>query len=88
MTLVHIGELIDCWVGSACFARDTVKEKKNYLQRKMGASLVPVLIFTLLWIVVGVVLPIFVPKDTNRGYVFFSWIKYLNRGEDLIIERI
>lgn len=33
----------------------------------MGASFVPFLIFTVLWGVVGIVLPIVAPKGPNRG---------------------
>lgn len=33
----------------------------------MGASAVPVIIFTILWGVVGIVLPFVVPKGPNRG---------------------
>ncbi|XP_015609906.1 V-type proton ATPase subunit e 2 [Cephus cinctus] len=33
----------------------------------MGASVVAVLVFTILWGVVGIVLPFFVPKGPNRG---------------------
>ncbi|KAF3429750.1 hypothetical protein E2986_13747 [Frieseomelitta varia] len=35
----------------------------------MGASLLPILFFTFLWGIVGIVLPIFVPKGTNRGWL-------------------
>nr|XP_042905930.1 V-type proton ATPase subunit e 2 [Parasteatoda tepidariorum] len=34
----------------------------------MGASAVPFVIFTLFWLLVGGVLPWFVPKGINRGY--------------------
>lgn len=37
----------------------------------MGASLIPILIFTIFWGVIGIVLPFFVPKGTNRGYVYY-----------------
>ncbi|XP_043283672.1 V-type proton ATPase subunit e 2-like isoform X2 [Venturia canescens] len=33
----------------------------------MGASAIPVIIFTLLWGVVGIVLPFLLPKGPNRG---------------------
>lgn len=33
----------------------------------MGASAIPVIIFTLLWGVVGIILPFIVPKGPNRG---------------------
>jgi V-type H+-transporting ATPase subunit e len=33
----------------------------------MGFSLIPILIFTVLWGVVGIVLPFVVPKGPNRG---------------------
>ncbi|GLH13151.1 Uncharacterized protein GBIM_17776 [Gryllus bimaculatus] len=35
----------------------------------MGASAVPVIIFTILWGVVGIVLPFVVPKGPNRGWL-------------------
>lgn len=34
----------------------------------MGASAIPVIVFTVLWGVVGIVLPFVVPKGPNRGY--------------------
>ncbi|KAK1122572.1 hypothetical protein K0M31_009017 [Melipona bicolor] len=51
----------------------------------MGASLLPVLFFTFLWGIVGIVLPIFVPKGTNRGILqvmliltaFTCWLFWL-----------
>lgn len=39
----------------------------------MGASLLPVLLVTGFWGVVGVVLPCYLPKGPNRGYV--SWFQ-------------
>lgn len=33
----------------------------------MGASLIPIVIVTAFWGVVGIVLPILVPKGPNRG---------------------
>ncbi|XP_021935758.1 V-type proton ATPase subunit e 2-like [Zootermopsis nevadensis] len=33
----------------------------------MGASVVPILVFTILWGIVGIVLPFVVPKGPNRG---------------------
>lgn len=33
----------------------------------MGASAIPVIVFTVLWGVVGIVLPFVVPKGPNRG---------------------
>lgn len=35
----------------------------------MGAAAAPVIIFTLIWIVIGGVLPWFVPKGENRGVI-------------------
>ena len=35
----------------------------------MGASWVPVFIFTAIWGIVGGVLPFFVPKNRNRGVI-------------------
>ncbi|CAK1597897.1 unnamed protein product [Parnassius mnemosyne] len=35
----------------------------------MGASFVPITIFTVLWGVVGIVCPIFAPKGPNRGII-------------------
>lgn len=35
----------------------------------MGASAVPVIVFTLLWGVVGIIMPFVVPKGPNRGLV-------------------
>ncbi|XP_021957870.1 V-type proton ATPase subunit e 2 [Folsomia candida] len=35
----------------------------------MGATALPILFFTILWGVVGIVLPFFVPKGPNRGVV-------------------
>jgi len=39
-------------------------------RKKMGASAIPVIAFTLLWgavVFLGVALPLFVPKGPNRG---------------------
>ncbi|XP_023707735.1 V-type proton ATPase subunit e-like [Cryptotermes secundus] len=33
----------------------------------MGFALAPVIVFTALWVVVGIVLPFVVPKGPNRG---------------------
>lgn len=38
-------------------------------RRIMGFSLAPVIVFTVLWVVVGIVLPFVVPKGPNRGCV-------------------
>nr|KAF7400167.1 hypothetical protein H0235_015904 [Vespula pensylvanica] len=35
----------------------------------MGASVAPVLVFTILWGAVGIALPCFVPNGTNRGWL-------------------
>ncbi|XP_076368565.1 V-type proton ATPase subunit e 2-like [Tachypleus tridentatus] len=35
----------------------------------MGASAAPVIIITLFWIVIGGVIPWFVPKNENRGII-------------------
>lgn len=35
----------------------------------MGASFVPIVVFTVLWGIVGIVGPIFAPKGPNRGCV-------------------
>ncbi|XP_056632990.1 V-type proton ATPase subunit e-like [Diorhabda carinulata] len=35
----------------------------------MGASVIPFVIFTVLWGGIGIILPIFVPKGPNRGIV-------------------
>ncbi|XP_012283964.1 V-type proton ATPase subunit e 2 [Orussus abietinus] len=51
----------------------------------MGASAAPVLIFSILWGVVGIVLPFFVPKGPNRGILqailmltaFTCWLFWL-----------
>lgn len=41
------------------------------INRKMGASVAPVLVFTILWGAVGIALPCFVPNGTNRGYAIY-----------------
>jgi len=33
----------------------------------MGASFIPIIIFTVLWGIVGIVLPFVAPKGPNRG---------------------
>ena len=51
----------------------------------MGASVLPILFFTILWGIVGIVLPIFVPKSANRGILqvmlmltaFTCWLFWL-----------
>ncbi|XP_031847351.1 V-type proton ATPase subunit e 2 [Nomia melanderi] len=51
----------------------------------MAASLLPVLFCTAIWAVVGIVLPIFVPKGVNRGILqvilmltaFTCWLFWL-----------
>ncbi|XP_053976918.1 V-type proton ATPase subunit e 2-like [Hylaeus volcanicus] len=51
----------------------------------MAASLLPLLFFTVLWGVVGIVLPFFVPKGVNRGILqvilmltaFTCWLFWL-----------
>ncbi|KAK0080302.1 hypothetical protein PV325_000153 [Microctonus aethiopoides] len=51
----------------------------------MGASALPVCLFTLFWGVVGIVLPFFVPKGPNRGILqvilmltaFTCWLFWL-----------
>lgn len=51
----------------------------------MGASAVPVLIFTILWGIVGIALPCFVPNGPNRGILqvvliltaFTCWLFWL-----------
>ncbi|XP_060825034.1 V-type proton ATPase subunit e-like [Bombus pascuorum] len=51
----------------------------------MGASIIPLLLFTALWAIVGIVLPIFVPRSTNRGILqvmlmltaFTCWLFWL-----------
>ncbi|XP_057339714.1 V-type proton ATPase subunit e 2-like [Microplitis mediator] len=51
----------------------------------MGASALPVCIFTLFWGVIGIVLPFFVPKGPNRGILqvilmltaFSCWLFWL-----------
>ncbi|KAI8427015.1 hypothetical protein MSG28_014660 [Choristoneura fumiferana] len=35
----------------------------------MGASIVPIAVFTILWGVVGIVCPFFAPKGPNRGWL-------------------
>ncbi|PZC72216.1 hypothetical protein B5X24_HaOG211741 [Helicoverpa armigera] len=35
----------------------------------MGASFVPITVFTLLWGIVGIVCPFFAPKGPNRGII-------------------
>ncbi|XP_033342994.2 V-type proton ATPase subunit e 2-like [Megalopta genalis] len=51
----------------------------------MGASWIPILFFTALWAIVGILLPIFVPKGVNRGILqvilmltaFTCWLFWL-----------
>jgi hypothetical protein len=33
----------------------------------MGAAVAPVVVFTVLWAIVGIILPFFVPKSPNKG---------------------
>jgi len=35
----------------------------------MGASIIPIIVFTALWGVVGIVLPFVVPKGPNKGII-------------------
>lgn len=51
----------------------------------MGASIIPLLLFTALWAVVGIVLPIFVPRGANRGYVFYYMLYYYKNSRCLKI---
>ncbi|KAG7200683.1 hypothetical protein KM043_001236 [Ampulex compressa] len=51
----------------------------------MGASFAPMLFFTILWGIVGIALPFFVPKGSNRGILqvilvltaFTCWLFWL-----------
>lgn len=51
----------------------------------MGATAIPILVFTILWGIVGVVLPCFVPNGPNRGILqvvliltaFTCWLFWL-----------
>lgn len=51
----------------------------------MGASIIPLLLFTALWAIVGIVLPIFVPRGANRGYVFYYMLYYYKNSRCLKI---
>lgn len=61
--------VVDCHVTVAIFPAKIVEVFFETWILTMGASFVPFLIFTVLWGVVGIVLPIVAPKGPNRGWV-------------------
>jgi hypothetical protein len=48
----------------------------------MGFALAPIIVFTVLWVVVGIVLPFIVPKGPNRGCVYKSYVLMLKYDID------
>merc|ERR1711997_254289 len=55
-----------CCVGS-CDLTENID--KNNFQSKMGASWVPVLLFTVIWGIVGGVLPFVLPKGPHKSVI-------------------